>query len=155
MTDLRHGVDVTETQEPTGQADDDWMVEHRLRAVAEVLDGAPIADVARRYATSRQSLHTWLRRFREGGRDGLRDRSRRPRTSPSRVPVEVELAICQLRQTYPKWGARRIAHELEARGGRQSAGPLDGAPRPGPQRPGEPPSTGPPPRLQAVAARRP
>ncbi|MEH6375880.1 IS481 family transposase [Streptomyces sp. KLMMK] len=96
--------------------EEDWLVEHRFRAVVEVLDGAPVAEVARRYGTSRQSLHTWLRRFREGGGDGLRDRSRRPHSSPSRVPVEVELAICQLRQTYPKWGARRIAHELARRG---------------------------------------
>ncbi|MCF3104878.1 helix-turn-helix domain-containing protein [Streptomyces roseoverticillatus] len=78
------------------------MVKHRFRAVVDVLDGAPVAEVARRYGTSRQSLHTWLRRFREGGRDGLRDRSRRPHSSPSRVPVEVELAICPLRQFYPK-----------------------------------------------------
>lgn len=48
-------------------AAEDWAVEHRFRAVVEVLDGAPIAEVARRYGTSRQSLHTWLRRFREGG----------------------------------------------------------------------------------------
>ncbi|WUE67181.1 helix-turn-helix domain-containing protein [Streptomyces europaeiscabiei] len=91
-------------------------MEHRFRAVAEVLDGAPVAEVARRYGTSRQSLHTWLRRFREGGRDGLRDRSRRPHTSPSRVSADAELAICRLRQAYPKWGARRIAHELAVRG---------------------------------------
>jgi transposase InsO family protein len=105
-----------EIPESPGAGDEDWTVEHRFRAVVEVLDGAPVAEVARRYGTSRQSLHTWLRRFRDGGRDGLRDRSRRPHTSPSRVPVEVELAICQLRQTYPKWGARRIAHEVVVRG---------------------------------------
>ncbi|MEW2574983.1 leucine zipper domain-containing protein [Streptomyces syringium] len=64
--------------------------------------GADRIKVARRYGTSRQSPHTWLRRFREDGRDGLRDRSRRPHSSPARVPVEVELAIWQLRQTYPK-----------------------------------------------------
>ncbi|MGY3678338.1 helix-turn-helix domain-containing protein [Streptomyces sp. TE33382] len=97
-------------------ADEDWTVEHRFRAVVEVLDGSPVAEVARRYGTARQSLHTWLRRFREGGRDGLKDRSRRPHSSPSRVPVDIELAICQLRQSYPKWGARRIAHELAVRG---------------------------------------
>ncbi|WP_432164666.1 IS481 family transposase [Streptomyces sp. bgisy031] len=104
------------TERSDGPGGEDWTVEYRFRAVAEVLDGSPVAEVARRYGTSRQSLHTWLRRFREGGRDGLKDRSRRPHTSPSRVAVEVELAICQLRQSYPKWGARRIAHELAVRG---------------------------------------
>ncbi|MFF2007400.1 helix-turn-helix domain-containing protein [Kitasatospora sp. NPDC058201] len=105
-----------EIAEPAGAGDENWTVEHRFRAVAEVLDGAPVAEVARRYGTSRQSLRTWLRRFREGGRHELKDRSRRPHTSPSRVPVDVEAAVCQLRQTYPRWGARRIAHELAERG---------------------------------------
>ncbi|MYS86668.1 IS481 family transposase [Streptomyces sp. SID5474] len=107
---------VIEIPESPAADDEDWTVEHRFRAVAEVLDGAPVAEVARRYGTSRQSVHTWLRRFREGGRDGLKDRSRRPHSSPSRVPVEVELAVCQLRETYPRWGARRIAHALAVRG---------------------------------------
>lgn len=63
-----------EIAEPAEAADEDWTVEHRFRAVVEVLDGSPVAEVARRYGTSRQSLHT------------------------------------------PKWGARRIAHELAVRG---------------------------------------
>lgn len=105
-----------EIADAAGTADEDWAVEHRFRAVVEVLDGAPVAEAARRYGTSRQPLHTWSRRFREGGRDGLNDRSRRPHSSPSRVPTEIELAICQLRQSCPKWDARRIAHELAVRG---------------------------------------
>ncbi|MEU9131852.1 helix-turn-helix domain-containing protein [Kitasatospora sp. NPDC048540] len=91
-----------EIPEPVEAGDEDWTVEHRFRAVAEVLDGAPVVEVARRYGTSRQSLHTWLRRFREGGRGGLRDRSRRPHNSPSRVPVDVEVVVCQLRQSHPR-----------------------------------------------------
>ncbi|WP_162181700.1 helix-turn-helix domain-containing protein [Glycomyces tenuis] len=37
--------------------DEDWMVEHRFRAVTEVLDGVRVVDVAQRYGTSRQSVH--------------------------------------------------------------------------------------------------
>ncbi|MBE4771289.1 helix-turn-helix domain-containing protein [Streptomyces caniscabiei] len=76
-----------ETADPAGHAGEDWTVEHRFRTVVEVLDGSPVVEVVRPYGTSRQSLHTWLRRFREGGRDVLKDRSRRPHSSPSRVEV--------------------------------------------------------------------
>ncbi|MDH6216656.1 helix-turn-helix domain-containing protein [Streptomyces pseudovenezuelae] len=72
-----------EIADPAGNAGEDWTVEHRFRTVVKVLDGSPVAEVARPYGTSRQSLHTWLRRFREGGRDGSKDRSRRPHSSPS------------------------------------------------------------------------
>ena len=37
--------------------------EQRLRAVWEVLDGASVSEVARRFTVSRQSVHVWLRRY--------------------------------------------------------------------------------------------
>ena len=40
-----------------------WVGEQRYRAVWEVLDGASVTDVARRFGVSRQSVHTWLRRY--------------------------------------------------------------------------------------------
>ena len=54
--------------------------EHRYRAVREVLDGAPVAEVARQYGTSRQALHGWLRRYEADGYEGPAERSRRPKT---------------------------------------------------------------------------
>lgn len=92
------------------------MVEYRYRAVCEVLGGSPIGEVAARYGTSRQSLHTWRLRFQQEGMSGLADRSRRPRASPNRVVAETEALICELRRQHPRWGARRISHELGRRG---------------------------------------
>jgi transposase InsO family protein len=92
--------------------DQQALAEYRYRAVREVLGGSPIGEVAERYGTTRQSLHSWRKRFEAEGMPGLVDRSRRPRTSPSRVDAEVEAAICRLRREHPRWGARRIAFEL-------------------------------------------
>jgi transposase InsO family protein len=92
------------------------LVEYRYRAVCEVLGGSPIGEVAARYGTSRQSLHAWRQRFQQEGMPGLADRSRRPRTSPNRVVAEVEALACELRRLHPRWGARRISHELGRRG---------------------------------------
>ncbi len=92
--------------------DQQALAEYRYRAVCEVLGGSPIGEVAVRFGTSRQSLHSWRLRFEEQGRPGLADRSRRPRTSPSRLPAEVEALICQFRRQHPRWGARRIGYEL-------------------------------------------
>lgn len=92
------------------------LAEYRYRAVREVLGGSPIGEVAARYGTSRQTLHTWRRRFENEGMPGLLDRSRRPRNSPTRLSAEVEAEICGLRRRHPRWGARRIAHELVGRG---------------------------------------
>ncbi len=91
------------------------LVEHRYRAVLEVLDGAPLVEVALRYGVSRQSVHTWRNRYRDHGIEGLKERSRRPRSSPTRLRADVEALICELRQQHPRWGARRIVHELGRR----------------------------------------
>lgn len=96
--------------------DQQALVEYRYRAVREVLGGSPIGEVAARYGTSRQSVHAWRARFQQEGLPGLADRSRRPKSSPNRLPAEVEALVCELRRQHPRWGARRIVHELELRG---------------------------------------
>jgi transposase InsO family protein len=93
-----------------------WLVEQRYRAVLEVLGGAPVAEVAVRYGTSRQSVYAWKRRYQQHGLDGLTERSRRPRTSPRRLAAEVEALVCELRRAHPRWGARRLSFELAQRG---------------------------------------
>jgi transposase InsO family protein len=82
----------------------------------EVLDGSPVSEVAVRYGVSRQSLYMWRDRYAAGGIDGLRDASRRPRTSPSRLPADIEALVCEMRRAHPRWGARRIAFEIAQRG---------------------------------------
>ncbi|MBN9097950.1 MAG: IS481 family transposase [Pseudonocardia sp.] len=99
-----------------GSAGTTWLVEHRLRAVLEVRDGAPVTEVAARYGASRQSVYGWKSRYERDGIGGLADRSRRPHTSPGRMPAQVEALVCELRRTHPRWGARRIVFELATRG---------------------------------------
>lgn len=89
-----------------------WLAERRLQAVLEVQKGSPVAEVAARYGASRQSVYGWKARYERDGIDVLADRSRRPRTSPQRMPAEVEALVCELRRTHPRWGARRLAFEL-------------------------------------------
>jgi transposase-like protein len=68
--------------------------------------------VAAQWGVLRQTVQNWLRRYREGGLAGLADRSRRPHGCPGQTGSEVEAVICELRREHPRWGARRIAHEL-------------------------------------------
>ncbi|MFI9760140.1 helix-turn-helix domain-containing protein [Streptomyces sp. NPDC051963] len=47
------------------------LAEYRYRDVREVLGGSPIGEVEARYGTSRQTLHSWRRRFEQEGMPGL------------------------------------------------------------------------------------
>lgn len=66
-----------------------------------------IPQVCADFHISRKTGYKWLRRYREGMTDGLKDGSRRPRHSPARVVADLEEAILQVRDTYG-WGPRKI-----------------------------------------------
>ncbi len=92
-----------------------WKAEQKYRAVLEVGDGSPVSEVAIRYGVSRQTIHTWRNRYAQDGIAGLQEASRRPKRTPTRVDAEVEALICELRRQHPRWGARRVRHELGRR----------------------------------------
>jgi len=85
--------------------------EQRYRAVWEVLEGASVTDVARRFGVSRQSVRSWLIRYAaEGGLGGLGDRSSRPHSCPHQMNPVVEARIVEIRRVHPAWGADRIRY---------------------------------------------
>ena len=93
------------------------VVEQRFAAVLEVVrDGLPVAEVAERYAVTRQTIYTWVRRYEAGGLGALADRSHRPASCPHQLAPALEAAVCELRRLHPGWGQRRIAHELARAG---------------------------------------
>jgi transposase InsO family protein len=97
--------------------------EQWYRAVWEVLDGASVTEVARRFGVSRQSLHIWLRRYAaDGGLGGLGDRSSRPHGCPHQMSPVVEAKIVEIRRAHPVWGADRIGYQLQ----RDGIGPVPG-----------------------------
>ncbi|MFI6485129.1 IS481 family transposase [Nonomuraea sp. NPDC050663] len=91
-------------------------MEQRYDAVIEVLGGAKVTDVAARYGVSRQSVHTWVRRYRDGGLAALADRSHRVRAHPMQIAAAVEAMICELQRAHPSWGPRTLGWELARRG---------------------------------------
>jgi transposase-like protein len=58
--------------------------EAMVRSVVE--GGLSKADAAYQFNTTPKTVAKWVKRFREEGVDGLRDRSSRPHSSPSQTP---------------------------------------------------------------------
>jgi transposase InsO family protein len=54
-------------------------------------------QTAASFGVSPRTVHKWRARYREGGPEGLADRSSRPRTQPNRTDPEREELICRLR----------------------------------------------------------
>jgi transposase InsO family protein len=66
-----------------------------------------ISELCRRFGISRKTGYKWL------GREDLDDRSRRPKSSPGKMPVEREGLVLKLRREHPAWGGRKLAHVLQ------------------------------------------
>jgi putative transposase len=86
-----------------------WMetspVEQRERFIrAHRLGMYAMAELCARYGISRKTGYKWLARFEEGGRRGLRDRSRAPHHCPHRIARDVAAVICTARRQHPSWG---------------------------------------------------
>ena len=80
--------------------------EQRYRAVWEVLEGASVVEVARRFGVSRQSVHSCFRRYAaDGGLGGLGDRSSRPHGCPHQMSPATKARIVEIRRAHPVWGA--------------------------------------------------
>ena len=96
------------------------VMEQRYHAVMEVVSGAPVSEVARRYGVSRQAVHGWLGRYEREGLAGLADHSHRPAYQPRQLDAQIEALICRMRGSHPRWGPRRLLFEL----GRAKVSPL-------------------------------
>ncbi|MEA3511213.1 MAG: helix-turn-helix domain-containing protein [Actinomycetota bacterium] len=92
------------------------VVEQRFQAVLEVLGGASVSDVARRYGVVRQTVHRWLRKYAESGVSGLADRSSRPHSCPHQMTPQVEARVVEMRRAHPGWGSRTIRYWLADEG---------------------------------------
>ena len=98
------------------------VVEQRSKAVYEVLDGASVTDVARRYGVTRQSVHAWLRRYAADGVSGLVDKPSKPDSCPHQMPATVEARVVSMRRAHPAWGPETILYYL----GKEGVSPLPG-----------------------------
>lgn len=94
-------------------------VDRRREAIRLVIDdGVGKADAGRQVGRTRQWVSKWLRRFREHGDDGLVDRSRAPKTQPTKTPRDVAAKILEIRESLAddpvaNVGALTILSELE------------------------------------------
>ena len=74
------------------------LVDQRYNAVREVLDGATVTDVARRNGVSRQTVHTWLRRYAASGIAGLIDKPSKPDHVPHQMAPVIEARVVEMRR---------------------------------------------------------
>jgi hypothetical protein len=71
----------------------------RQDAVKRYLDGDPIEAICRELGCSKSWLYKWKTRYEASEPTWSQERSRRPRTTPTKTPAAVAMAIVGLRET--------------------------------------------------------
>lgn len=91
-------------------------VEKRKEFVREYESGDwTMSQLCRLHGISRRTGYEVMRRWREGGDDGLEDRSRAPLRHPNQTPAVIEELVVGLRREHPLWGPRKLKKVLEDR----------------------------------------
>jgi len=72
-----------------------------------------ISKTARDYGTTRLTVRKWIKRYKEEGLEGFKDRSRAPHHIPHKTPKEIEDRVIDLRKNHPAWGPERLKMHYE------------------------------------------
>jgi len=86
-------------------------VEARKRLIETYKKTNSIRKTAKLWGTSRNLVRKWVKRYKQGGEEGLRDLSRRPKRSPFKTPDEIEEKVMKMWKERG-YGKRRIAYFL-------------------------------------------
>jgi putative transposase len=91
-------------------------VDQRLRFIAAFSSCRwTMAELCRIYGISRKTGYKWTTRYGEEGLDGLKDRSRRPKSCPHRTDERCARKLVEERKKHPSWGARKLLARLRRR----------------------------------------
>ena len=70
----------------------------RYLVEAHLLEGRPVAELAKTHGVHRSWIYKLIARYRAGGEAAFRPRSRRPRRSPTQIPERFAREILKLRE---------------------------------------------------------
>jgi transposase InsO family protein len=72
-------------------------------------------QLCERYSISRKTGYKWAERFGKEGVEGLKDRSRAPKSCAHGLSDEVSERLLKLRRSHPTWGPRKLLAWLQKR----------------------------------------
>src|SRR5271165_4301360 len=90
------------------------VMEEKLRFVFEYeRDEQTMTELCQSFGIARETGYVWLRRYRQAGVTGLRERNRAAERHRNQTPGEIEQQVLELRQAHMHWGPRKLKGVLE------------------------------------------
>lgn len=88
----------------------------RIKFIARYLTNEfTFSALCEEFEVSRKTGYKWVNRYDAGGASALEDRSRAPLTHPHAYSDDIVNAVVEVRQEFPRWGARKLLVLLRRR----------------------------------------
>lgn len=93
-------------------------MDSRRKLALDVLEGGvSLSEACVRAGVTRKTGRKWVIRAREVGILNLAELSRAPQSRPTKTDSAVEAALCELKELYPEWGAKKLVAVLSRQTG--------------------------------------
>ena len=92
----------------------------KIEFVERVARGEKVSVLAPEYGITRAAGYKWLKRYKEGGFEGLEEKSRRPKTAPLSTAEDMVVAVLEAREAHSTWGPRKLEVLLRRKFGDQT-----------------------------------
>ena len=79
-------------------------------------ESSNISELCNKYNISRTLGYKLLNRYQSEGLGGLKDKSKRPKSSPKKTQDDVEKKVLEVRDKHYSWGGRKIHYYLKNNG---------------------------------------
>ena len=79
-------------------------------------DGVNFAELCKRYKISRTYGYELKNKYDQEGEEVFKERSKRPKVSPTKTCQKIEESILEVREAHLSWGGRKIYHYLKQEG---------------------------------------
>ena len=90
------------------------MKEERHKFVLEAIESKKtFLELCHNYNISPKTGYKWYRKFLENGEKGLEDSSRRPKSNPTKIAVNIEECIISIKKEFMRWGPKKIKAEIK------------------------------------------
>lgn len=88
------------------------VMDERMKFIVRKLEGEKMSELCNEFGISRVTGYKIWDRYNNVGPDGLYDRSRAPKRSPSRIAPQIETLILKIKKEKTSWGAPKIQDRL-------------------------------------------
>jgi putative transposase len=96
-------------------------MDQKIQMIGDYLkDVYTITQLSKLYGISRLTLYKWIKRYKQGGNEGLSAKSSRPLRHPNATSLEVARQVVAFKMQHKSWGPKKVVCNLKQQRSGQS-----------------------------------